>query len=117
MYDVGDGSPYAEVVFRRDFYFRVIGVGGYEPPLSVAQDEAFQCVFAVEFADRHLVFGRVPVAFVHDDDVAAMHAGVDHGVSVHAYEVGGFGVGTEHAEHVYLLGYLVIVEWYGESRH
>ena len=115
--DVANRAPHAEGIVFRHTDARIVGIGGHEPSFVAFLHEALERVLAVEFTHGHFVFRGVAVALVHNDDVAGVDVGIDHGVALHADEVARLGVGAKHTQQFDVLAALVVVERYGKTCH
>lgn len=111
----GDHAPNIEVIILRNHNLGIIGIGRNEPVMAVVGTNELDGVLSVKLAHGHLVLGRVPVALVHYKNVTAVDVRVYHGVTLHTDKIRSLGIRAEHSQHVYLLGFLIVVKRYRES--
>lgn len=89
-----DDAPDFQLHIGAEGLGAIVFVFGHQGDLAAAQADAFDGEFAVEVGDDDVfIFGLGGA--IHDQEVAGVDAGVDHGIAGDADEIGGGGLGDE----------------------
>ena len=91
---VFDDAPDFKLHVGIDGLRGVVLVFGDEGDRAVLEADAFDGEFAVDMGDDDIFVGRLGGA-VHDQEIAGVDAGVDHGIAGDADKIGGGGLGDQ----------------------